>query len=219
MQRAFGVDVITSLGDALRPEHLALSVYDMQVGVVNRLPGGGALTETVRAVLGAARGAGVRVFFCRHLTLPNEVAGAAQLRGAMALQRVSDPSEVTPNFSRDAPGFQIVPELEPLASEAVFDKLMMSAFVGSLLDFAWRDAGVRAFAVVGAVLELGVEPTVRHGADLGYYPVVLEDACYAFSPAAREASLKAARRGNGQPNVRGAVGGRPERADFAVTAL
>ena len=136
----------------------------------------------------------MRVFFCRHLTLPNEVAVSDQLLAAMALQRVSDPGEVKSNFSRDAPGFQIVPELEPLPSEAVFDKLMMSAFVGSLLDFAWRDAGVKAFAVVGAVLELGVEPTVRHGADLGYYPVVVEDACYSFSPDAREASLKAARR-------------------------
>lgn len=194
MQHAFGLDVITSLEDALDPNHLALLVYDMQVGIAGRIPGGQAFIPKVREVLDAARGTGVRVFFCRHMTLPNEVAGVSQLRGGMALQRVASPAEVRPNFLRDSPGFPIVPELEPLSSEAVFDKLTMSAFVGSLLDFAWRDAGIRSFAIVGAVLELGIEPTVRHGADLGYYPVVVEDACYSFSPDARTSSLSAMRR-------------------------
>lgn len=194
MQKAFGLDIVASLEDALEPKHLALLVYDMQVGIAGRVPGGQTLISNVQKVLGAAREAGVRVFFCRHMTLPNEVAGAAQLRGAMALQRVASPAEVKPNFLRDSPGFALVPELEPLPSEAVFDKLMMSAFTGSLLDFAWRDAGIGAFAIVGAVLELGIEPTVRHGADLGYYPVVVEDACYSFSPDARASSLTAARR-------------------------
>jgi nicotinamidase-related amidase len=26
-------------------------------------------------------------------------------------------------------------------------------------------------------MEIGIEPTVRHGADLGYIPVVIKDAC------------------------------------------
>jgi len=26
-------------------------------------------------------------------------------------------------------------------------------------------------------MEIGIEPTVRHGADLGYIPVVVKDAC------------------------------------------
>ena len=137
-----------------------------------------------------ARRAGVRVFFRRHMTLPNEVAGASQLRSAMVLQRAATLDAVRPNFLRDSPGFPIIPaELAPLASEAVFDKLAMSAFVGSLLDYAWRDLGIKAFAVVGAVLEYGIDPTVRHGAYLGYYPVVIEDACYSFNPDARSASL------------------------------
>ena len=194
MKEAFGLEVPLSLEDALDPEHLALLVYDMQVGIAGRVPGGEAFIPKVRNVLDTARGAGIRVFFCRHMTLPNEVAGVSQLRNAMALQRVSDPSEVEPNFLRSSPGFPIVPELEPLPSEAVFDKLAMSAFVGSPLDFAWRDAGIRAFAVVGAVLELGVEPTFRHGADLGYFPVVIENACYSFSPDAKKSSLEVARR-------------------------
>ena len=41
--------------------------------------------------------------------------------------------EVKPSFPRDSPQFQIVPELAPRSSEAVFDKIAMSAFVGTAL--------------------------------------------------------------------------------------
>jgi nicotinamidase-related amidase len=78
---------------------------------------------------------------------------------------------------RDAPGFQVVPELEPLPSDAVFDKITMSAFESTPLDIALRDCNIRAFAIVGIAMEIGIEPTVRHGADLGYIPVIIKDAC------------------------------------------
>jgi len=36
--------------------------------------------------------------------------------------------------------------------------------------------------IVGAVLEIGIEPTARHAADLGLLPVVVTDACGAVGP-------------------------------------
>src|ERR1043166_7436349 len=72
---------------------------------------------------------------------------------------------------------QLVPEMNPLPSEAIFDKITMSAFEGTPLDIALRDCGITAFAIVGIAMEIGIEPTVRHGADLGYIPVVIKDAC------------------------------------------
>jgi biuret amidohydrolase len=98
-------------------------------------------------------------------------------------------SEVRPLFLRDAPDFQLVPELTPLPSEAVFDKLAMSMFVGTPLEMVLRDCGINAFAIVGAVTEIGIEPTVRHGADLGLIPVVVADACGSVDPAAGERAL------------------------------
>ena len=71
----------------------------------------------------------------------------------------------------------IVPELAPRDTEAVFDKIGMSAFEGTPLDTALRDCGVRTFVIVGVAMEIGIEPTIRQGADLGYIPVVVEDAC------------------------------------------
>jgi nicotinamidase-related amidase len=67
--------------------------------------------------------------------------------------------------------------LKPLPSEAIFDKITMSAFEGTPLDIALRDCGINAFAIVGIAMEIGIEPTVRQGADLGYTPVVVKNAC------------------------------------------
>ena len=116
--------------------------------------------------------------------------GTSQFRMAMAWQRTDSPDQVNPWFLRDAPGFQIIPELSPRPTEGVFDKLTMSAFEGTWLDFALRDCGVNAFIVVGVATEIGIEPTARHGADLGYIPVLVTDACGAGNEEAAKRSIE-----------------------------
>jgi biuret amidohydrolase len=177
MQQAFGLKIPQTLDDVCNPTTMALIVYDMQVGIVNQVKDGAEITARVQSVLQAARKAGMRICFTRHLSLPKELMGAFQLRTAMAWQRVKSVDEVKPWFLRDAPGFQIVPELEPLPSEAIFDKITMSAFESTPLDIALRDCNIRAFAIAGIAMEIGIEPTARHGADLGYIPVIIRDAC------------------------------------------
>jgi biuret amidohydrolase len=191
MQHRRNLPIPDSLADVCDRDRIALLVYDMQVGVVGQLADGPQVIEAVRRVLEAARGAGVRVYFTRHMTLPTELMGISQLRTAMAWQRKDRVEDIVSPFLRDTPGFEIVPELAPLASEAVFDKLGMSAFEGTPLEFALRDALVSAFAIVGVAMEVGIEPTVRHGADLGLIPVVVTDACGAGDHAAAKRSLEA----------------------------
>ena len=107
----------------------------------------------------------------------------------MAWQHLDDPEKVAPWFLRDSPGFALVADLQPLPSEVVFDKITMSAFEGTPLNIALRDCGIRAVAVVGIALEVGIEPTVRHAADLGYIPVVVTDACGGRDREAMDRSL------------------------------
>jgi nicotinamidase-related amidase len=123
------------------------------------------------------------------MSLPRELMGAAQYRMAMAWQRVDDPAKVVSWFLRDSPGFAIVPELAPRPSEAIFDKLAMSAFEGTPLEFALRDCGIMAVAIVGIATEIGIEPTARHAADLGFVPVIVADACGAGEADAAARSL------------------------------
>ena len=53
----------------------------------------------------------------------------------------------------------------------------MSAFETTPLDIALRDCGINSFIIVGVATEIGIEPTIRHGDDLGYIPIVVTDAC------------------------------------------
>ena len=190
MKRAFGIDIPHTLEDVCNPKHLALLVYDMQVGIKSQVKEGGPLVAKISQILQAARAAHARIFFTRHMSLPKELMGAFQFRMAMTWQRVDDPEKVQPWFLRDAPGFAIVPELQPQASEAVFDKLAMSAFEGTPLAFALRDCGVMAVAIVGIAMEIGIEPTVRHATDLGLFPIVITDACGAGHAEAAKRSLE-----------------------------
>ncbi len=52
-----------------------------------------------------------------------------------------------------------------------------------------RDCRLRAFAIVGIAIEIGIDPTVRHGADLGLVPIVVRDACGAGDFEAAQRSL------------------------------
>jgi len=193
MDERGGLSVPQSLGDACRPEHLGLIVYDMQVGILEQVADRDRVIESVREVLAAARTAGVRTYFTRHVTLPVELMGVAQLRMWRAWQRVDRLEDVRSPFLPGAPQTQIVPELRPTEREAVLDKLTLSAFAGTPLELALRGVGVVAVAVVGVATEIGIEPTVRHAGDLGFIPVVVTDACAAGNPEAGARSLESLR--------------------------
>ena len=132
---------------------------------------------------------GYRVLFTRHTSMPLELSGVMQLRTAMAWQRVDEVSKLKPAFPPGAPQTQLIPEMAPRPSEAVFDKIAMSAFEGTPLDLVLRDCGIQAVAIVCVALEVGIEPTVRHAADLGYIPVLVSDACGGRDKAACERAL------------------------------
>jgi len=179
MDQLNGLDVPQSLSDVCRPGRLALVVYDMQVGILEQVANRETVIGNVRTVLLAARDAGVRTYFTRHVTLPVELMGVAQLRMWRTWQGVDRLEDVRSPFLPDAPQTQIVDDLRPNATEAVLDKLTLSAFAGTPLELALRGAGVEAMAIVGVATEIGIEPTVRHAGDLGFIPVVVTDACAA----------------------------------------
>jgi biuret amidohydrolase len=186
MKTPNGLEFFSTLPELIHPQRTALLVYDMQVGVVPQLKNGADILAKVLTLLEATRRAGIRTIFTRHMSLPLELMGTFQYRMAMAWQRKQDPAEVTSPFLRDSPAFQLVPELRPLPSEAIFDKLAMSAFEGTPLQFTLRDCGIHSLILAGIALEVGIEPTCRHAADLGIIPILVRDACGEGNPEAAE---------------------------------
>ena len=193
MDRFNGLDVPESLEDALQPQTLALLVYDMQVGILGQIADADRVVAKVKEALEAARAAGVRTYFTRHVTLPVELMGVAQLRMWRTWQHVERIDDVTSPFLPDAPQTQIIAELAPTEKEAVLDKLTLSAFAGTPLELALRGAEVRALAIAGVATEIGIEPTVRHAGDLGFVPLVLTDACAAGNAEAGDHAIEALR--------------------------
>jgi biuret amidohydrolase len=189
MQRAFGMAVPESVAEMCQPPRAAVLVYDAQVGILAHVRDRAVVLTQIRRVVDAARGGGVPVVYVRHVSVPPSHMGVGALRTAMAWQRVVRAEDVRSSFPHDASHAQLVDELKPAAGEPVFDKLGMSAFVGTPLEVVLRDRGVTTLILVGAVLEIGIEPTARHAADLGFLPIVVEDACGVVDPEAAQRSL------------------------------
>jgi nicotinamidase-related amidase len=189
MERFNGLDIPESMEDVLDPARLAFVVYDMQVGILAQVAERDRVLHNVRRLLEAARGRGVRTFFMRHYFLPTELTGVFQLRQARIWQGTKRAADTRPLIPHGSAGFQLAEELDPQPSEAVLDKITMSAFEGTPLDIVLRDCGVRAYLIAGVATEVGIEPTVRHSADLGYIPVVVRDACGAGDEAAGRRAL------------------------------
>ena len=191
MQQAFGMAVPETVVEMCRPSTTAVLVYDAQAGILAHVRDADGLVQRIGAVLQAARTADVPVLYVRHVSLPPSHMGVGALRTAMAWQRVSRADEVRASFPPGAAQTQIVAELAPADGEPVFDKLGMSALVGTPLEAVLRDRAVTTLVLVGAVLEIGIEPSARHAADLGFLPVVVDDACGVVDPDAAQRSLAA----------------------------
>jgi biuret amidohydrolase len=193
MKHINGLDIPTALEDLCDPKHMALLVYDMQAGISSQIKAGDHVVAQVARLVAAARASGMRVVYTRHLSLSKKWMGVTAYRMAMAWQRQEEPDAVNPWFLRDTTGFEIVADLTPQPEDAVFDKLAMSAFVGTPLEFALRDCGIVSVAIAGIATEIGIEPTARHAADLGFIPVIIEDACGAGHEDAAQRSLESLR--------------------------
>ena len=73
--------------------------------------------------------------------------------------------EIIPWFPRGS-GARDRPRAGAARTEAVFDKIGMSAFEGTPLDTALRDCGIRTFLIAGVAIEIGIEPTVARAPTL-----------------------------------------------------
>ena len=148
----------------------------MQAGILSQIPDGDRVMSNVQRLLAVTRKRRVRTVFTRHYFMPTQLAGVFQLRQAKIWQGKAHAAETRPLIPHGSAGFQLAGGLEPRPDEPVIDKITMSAFEGTPLDIVLCDCGVRAFLIAGVATEVGIEPTVRHSTDLGYIPIVVQDA-------------------------------------------
>src|SRR5260370_12016585 len=98
----------------------------MQEGIRQQVKSADTIVAACVRALTAARSAGMRVVFTRHMSCPRAWMGATQYRTAMNWQRVEDPAAVRPWFLRGSPASAIIPELHPTDHEFILHKLTIS---------------------------------------------------------------------------------------------
>ncbi len=146
--------------------------------------------EPCRAVLAAAREAGMLVVHTREGHLPDlsDAPPAKIERGSPSL-RIGDPGPMGRILIRGEPGHDIVASLYPAPGEIVIDKPGKGAFYATEFGDVLKQHGIETLLVCGVTTEVCVNTTVREANDRGYRCVVLADCCASYFPEFHEMGL------------------------------
>lgn len=139
----------------------------------------GTVVPNVARLQAAARAAGVPVL---HTRIRSATADGSDRIGCHRALGI--------HVAPDDPGGEFLPEVAPVAGEAVIDKTTSDAFVGTDLEARLRAAGRDQLIACGVLTHECVESTVRHAADLGLAVTVVEDGCAAVEEDRHRASLR-----------------------------
>ena len=80
-----------------------------------------------------------------------------------------------------AGGIDFKPEVTPIKGEAVFEKSVNSAFIGTGLENHLRDIGVNDLVICGLTTPHCVSTTARMASNLGFKVRLAHDACASFT--------------------------------------
>jgi nicotinamidase-related amidase len=188
----------------LERENTALVVIDMQTDFCGKggyidllgydISASRACIEPIARLLAAFRSRGFPVFHTREGHRPDlsDLPANKRWRSRRTESKIGigDPGPCGRVLVRGESGWDIIPELAPLAGEPVVDKPGKGTFCATDFELTLRVRGIRNLVLVGITTDVCVHTTMREANDRGFECVILRDCCAATDSGNHEAALK-----------------------------
>ncbi len=191
--------VLTARPDpiAIDPRRCAVIVNDMQNafcspgGYIDRigfdLANAANTADKVRQVCALARAAGIVVILMQNGFSPDlrEAPGPSSplWHKSNALRHMrAHPQTQGQILIRGSWDHQLIDSLQPRPGDLVLQKSTDDGFAGTELDRILRGRDITTLLVCGISSNVGVESTLRAGYHMGYFGVMIADACMAVGP-------------------------------------